>query len=80
MVKGDSSFLFFASIISNKFSEKTKLTQYPLQHSSSFVQLLYVVYVKSSDKLLNQLMLVQALTEVKFEVLKIKIFFLGEIS
>ena len=30
----------------------------------------YVVYVKSSDKLLNYLMLVQALTEVKTEMLK----------
>ena len=37
---------------------------------------LYVVFVKSSDILL---MLVQALTEVKIEMLKKYVFFLGEI-
>ena len=42
---------------------KIKPTWYPLQHASSFVQLLCVVFVKSSDKLLNYLMFCQTLSE-----------------
>ena len=40
---------------------------YSLQRASSCVQLLYAVYVKSSDKLLNYLMFGQTLIEVKME-------------
>ena len=36
----------FKSVLRN-----IKPTYYPLQHASLFVQLLYVVFVKSSDKL-----------------------------
>ena len=39
------------------------------------MQLLFVVYVKSSDKLLNYLMLVQTLSEVNIEMLKSDDFF-----
>ena len=39
-------------------------------HASLFVQLLYVVLVNSLDRLLNYLMLVQELIEVKIEMLK----------
>ena len=50
--------------------QKNKPTKYPLQHAGLFVQLVYVVSMKSSDKLLNYLMLVQSLIEVKIELLK----------
>ena len=46
-----------------------------MQHASSVVQLLYVVFVKSSNKLLNYFMLDPAFIEVKMETLKT----LGEI-
>ena len=35
------------------FHTKIEPTQYQLQHSSSFVQMCYLVLMKSSDKLLN---------------------------
>ena len=50
---------------------KIKPTSYPLQHASSFVQLLVVV-AKSSDKILNDLMFDQTLNEVNVETLKIR--------
>ena len=56
-LKVPAQFDFFASPISYSFCEK-------------YVQLLYVVLVKSSDKLLNYLMFVQTLIEVKMETLK----------
>ena len=60
--------ILLASFLSNFAKQQTYLVS--LQHSSSFVQLLYVAFVKSSDKLLNYLMLVNALSEVKIELLK----------
>ena len=51
-----------------------------LQHASSSVQLLYVVFCEIIRKLLNFLIIVQALSEMKIEILKITIFTLGIIS
>ena len=52
---------------------KVKPTRHPLQYASSFVQLLCVVLVKSSDKLINYLMFVQTSIDMKRETHKLRL-------
>ena len=66
-LKAPIQFDLLARLIKNLFCKKIKPTCYPPQHDSSSLQLLYVVFVKSSDKLLNYLMFGQTLIQVKTE-------------
>ena len=62
---------FFARLISNSFTKNSNLPNIHYDMlARSFVQLLYVVFVKSSDRLLNYLILYPEFIEVKMETVR----------
>ena len=71
LLKAPPQLNLFASLILNSFCKKSNLPSIHcnlLAHLCNF-KLLYVIFVKSSDKLLNYLMFAQTLSEVKMETL-----------
>ena len=70
MLKDPSSIRNFARLILNSFYEILNLPSIHCNMLAHLCNFFYVVFVKSSDKLLNFLVFGQTLCEVKIETLK----------